>query len=140
MLGKHIELSLEIILPIGNWDRLLTQIKNSKLIRKSDGRDHTNQFQFINGWMVTIQSVKKLWLRLKQMGISYLNLRNLNQDPLENLFCLIREHGMSNNNPNCHQFVAALKTTVLNRMFLSGVRGANCEDDRCESLDNFAVF
>ncbi|KAF2900264.1 hypothetical protein ILUMI_05922, partial [Ignelater luminosus] len=43
-----------------------------------------------------------------------LNLRNLNQDNVGNLFSKIRQHGVTNINPNAHQFIAALKTVVVN--------------------------
>lgn len=65
-------------------------------------------------------------------------MRSLNQDPVENLFCTIRQYGITNTNPTCHQFIAALKTSVLNNLVLP-VNG-NCEDDGCQPLDNLCTY
>lgn len=67
-------------------------------------------------------------------------MRNLNQDPLENLFCQIRQHGIANTNPTCHQFIAALKSVVLNNLVAPVSKCANCEHDNCENLNNFRNF
>jgi hypothetical protein len=40
----------------------------------------------------------------------------LNQDPIENLFAVIRQCGAGNIKPNCFQFIFCLKTTVLNNL------------------------
>lgn len=67
-------------------------------------------------------------------------MRSSNQDPIENFFCLIRQHGIANTNPTCHQFTAALKTVVLNNLAFPVSKTANCENDRCENLENFRTF
>jgi hypothetical protein len=76
-----------------------------------------------------------LWDTLKDVdGFNYLNLRSFNQDPLENLFSSIRQHGAANTNSACHQFTAALKTVVVNSLpSLKGV-DRNCEEDNCTPL------
>jgi hypothetical protein len=56
-------------------------------------------------------------------------VRNLNQDPLENLFGGIRSHGVRNVNPTATAFQAALKTMVINNFVSVHSPGANCEDD-----------
>jgi hypothetical protein len=76
-----------------------------------------------------------LWQNLKEMGLQYLSLRNLNQDPVENLFYQIRQH-----NPPCHKFVAALKTVVVNNFGSPLSRGSNCKQDNCKSLGDFCKF
>lgn len=77
---------------------------------------------------------------MKQKGLKFLSLRNLNQDPVENLFCQIRQHGISNVNPTCHQFVAALKTIVINNFSVPLTRNTNCEDDYCSALGDLSIF
>lgn len=72
--------------------------------------------------------------------------RNLNQDPVENFFGQIRQHGIlcmvcgiCNTNPTCYQFVAALKTIVNN--FGSQIsKHQNCEEDYCKSLEDLRKF
>lgn len=65
-------------------------------------------------------------------------MRSLNQDPVENLFCLIR-YGITNINPSCHQFIAALKTSVLNN-FVLPINNGNCENNDCQLLNNLCTF
>lgn len=62
--------------------------------------------------------------------------RHLNQDSLENFFGAIRSIGSIN--PNCHSFVSAYKTLVLNNLISPHSPGANCEEDFTEgSLTSF---
>jgi hypothetical protein len=92
--------------------------KNLKCALSKDsksGQLRTN-FKFVEGWEITIRAIMHLWQNLK--GLQYLSLRNLNQDPVENLFCQVRQHGVCNTNPTCHQFVAALKTVIINNFIL----------------------
>lgn len=122
------------------WSKLLPEITDWKLIDIKTEKDVTTQYQFIKGWIITIRSVIYLWKQLENLGFEYLNLRNLNQDPLENLFCEIRQHGVSNSNPTCHQFIAALKTVVLNNLVAPVSKFANCEYENSKTLDNFRSF
>lgn len=94
---------------------------------------------FINGWIITIQSIKELWKFVHDLGFNFLSLRSLNQDPVENLFCLVRQHGITNTNSTCHQFIAALKTSVLNN-FVLPINNGNCENDDCQPLDNLCAL
>lgn len=103
-------------------------------------KDVTNSFHFVKGWALTIRSVIYLWKQLKAVGFKFLNLRNVNQDPVENLFCTIRQHGIANTKPTCHQFIAALKTVVLNNLVAPVSNSANCENDNCESIAIFQGF
>ncbi|KAF2889843.1 hypothetical protein ILUMI_16330, partial [Ignelater luminosus] len=64
---------------------------------------------------------------------------SVNQDPLENLFDLVRQHGVRNTNPTCHQFVAALKNSVVNNLSNISTNG-NCENDNCSPLSNLTNF
>jgi len=123
-----------------SWSKMLAEIIDWKLIDLKTEKDVTTQYQFTKGWIITIRSIIYLWKQLENLGFEYLNLRNLNQDPLENLFCQIRQHGVSNSNPTCHQFIAALKTVVLNNLVLLVSKFANCEDENSKNLENFRCF
>jgi hypothetical protein len=48
---------------------------------------------------------------LKEVGFNYLETRSLNQDPLENIFGVIRLH-CGANNPTVGRFVDAMKTSI----------------------------
>lgn len=63
-------------------------------------------------------------------------MRCLNQDVIENLFCIIRQHGIHNTNPICVQFIAALKTAVLSELTLR-LNNSNCEENDAIIFDNF---
>ncbi|KAF2890652.1 hypothetical protein ILUMI_15521 [Ignelater luminosus] len=121
------------------WSNMLVQLSQWKLITRDAGKDVTKQYAFIEGWQITIRSIIDIWNRLKQEGFKYLSLRSVNQDPLENLFGLVRQRGVRNTNPTCHQFIAALKTSVVNN--LSNIStNDNCENDNCSPLSNLTSF
>src|SRR5699024_2814376 len=60
--------------------------------------------------------------------------------PVENLFCCIRQHGISNTNPTCYQFISALKTCVVNNLEKSINVSSNCENDDNKLLNNLRYF
>ncbi|KAK3932111.1 DNA transposase [Frankliniella fusca] len=85
------------------------------------------------GWLENISAVQGLWAELqKDLNLEYLNLRNLNQDPLENLFSVLKSN--SQNLPTLCQFRGALKTAIITNLRNSGIRGANCSDDGASLL------
>ena len=51
-----------------------------------------------------MKALKFSWATLRKEGCSYLCVRNMNEDPVENLFCNIRQHGIANTNPTSFQF------------------------------------
>ena len=120
------------------WSEMLPKLSNWKII--DDAGKLSNRFKVAKGWQTTIRAVMLLWRNLREMGLKFLNLRNLNQDPIENIFGQIRQHGIANSNPNCLQFVAALKTLVINNLSSPVSKNFNCEDDFCKSIGNFKDF
>jgi hypothetical protein len=98
------------------WTKLLTELNNWKLIDLETDADLSNRYSFVRGWQTTIRSIIFLWDSLKDVdGFDYLNLRSFNQDPLENLFSSICQHGAANTNPTSLP-TAALKTVVVNSL------------------------
>lgn len=72
-----------------NWFHLklwpeLKKINQSMHFLKSDSQ--------LKGFLITISSLQDIWSYVKQLGFKFLNLRQLNQDSLENLFGFIRHH------------------------------------------------
>lgn len=94
------------------------------------------EIPFKSGWIITLRGVQNIWKRCHSVGFKFLATRNLNQDGLENLFGVIRQHGAANTNPTCHNFIAALKTAVLNRLITPHSGALNCEPDGGSILDN----
>ncbi|KYN28906.1 hypothetical protein ALC57_01670 [Trachymyrmex cornetzi] len=79
------------------WNKVLSQLPKWELFDKGTGKNVTNIYHFVKGWEISIRSIIALWNTLKVEGLKYLNLRNLNQDSVENLFCQIRQHGVLSN-------------------------------------------
>ena len=121
------------------WSDILPKIRDWKITDLKTGQVRTN-FKFVEGWQTTIKSVMFMWQNLREMGLQYLSLRNLNHDPVENLFCQIRQHGVCNTNPTCFQFVAALKSVVLNNFSSPSSRSSNCKEDHCKALGDLTKY
>lgn len=58
-----------------------------------------------------------------------LKTRNINQDPLENFFGMIRSHNRRNINPTCSNFESSFKTLLINNLTGKHSIGNNCEED-----------
>uniref|UniRef100_A0A6B0V389 Putative transposase n=1 Tax=Ixodes ricinus TaxID=34613 RepID=A0A6B0V389_IXORI len=77
------------------------------------GRPHR-----VRGCHITINAVFLLWEDLSgNFDFDHLLTRRLNQDPLENLFGMVRQQHGCNETPNSYQFVAGLKHILLERYF-----------------------
>lgn len=93
----------------------------------------------IKNWCLTLKSFKYIWSKLNST-FKFLLPRNINQDPLENIFGAIRSHGIRNVNPTTIQFVGSFKTLLINN-FSSLKSIGNCElDDTGDILDNLKQF
>lgn len=82
------------------------------------------------GFLLTINSVLQLFKDLNENSdIHELCTRKLNQDPLENLFAVIRQQHGCSVNPSPKQFQAGLRHIFITH--LSKVSShSNCETDR----------
>lgn len=77
---------------------------------------------------------------MRDQGCSSLKPRSLNQDPLENLFGNVRYGCGCNDNPTVQQFIASLKTQLLNGLANQAFKSKNCEDDDHTLLSNLQSF
>ncbi|XP_063244533.1 uncharacterized protein LOC134544224 isoform X2 [Bacillus rossius redtenbacheri] len=91
------------------------------------------------GWITSMNAAVHVWRVLSEAGFRFLQLRNLNQDALENLFGAIRSYCGSNYNPTIYQFSAALKTAVINSLAFKGYSG-NCQADHATVLSDLHTF
>jgi hypothetical protein len=80
-----------------------------------------------------------LWKVVLKEGFHHLETRKLNQDPLENLFGIIRQNCGQNHHPNVPQFVSALKTALIDG-FSAPSTQHNCELDEGNFLSNLKSF
>jgi len=82
----------------------------------------------LKNWIFTLRGFQNIWKIVNNAGIQFLKTRNLNQDPLENFFGMIRSHGHRNTNPSCSQFCGSYKTLLINNLTSKRSMGSNCED------------
>jgi hypothetical protein len=88
------------------------------------------------GWLFTLGALQNLWTQLRGT-VTYLETRNLNQDPLENFFGQIRFNCGSNRFPTLAQFLGSFKTVLVNRVSTK-VKTRNCEPDSLSLLGDFS--
>lgn len=83
---------------------------------------------------MTIKAVCMLWADLQESyNFKFLLARRLNQDPLENLFGIIRQQHSCNETANTFQFTAGLRHIIVGKLFkLSD--GSNCQADKAVLL------
>ncbi|XP_041982493.1 uncharacterized protein LOC121735658 [Aricia agestis] len=116
---KHVE----------SWNYYLKYIHTIKFL-KSDSQIRLRNVRCIQGLETSLKSLKDIWNFLhRKASFKYLNLRQHNQDSLENLFGNIRQHSITNRNPTCSHFNAALKSSVISGLTGPHSRGSNCEID-----------
>lgn len=83
------------------WKEMLQKISTWKFI----GEKTSDNLPVKKGWLHTIQALLEIWSDLQSVGFSNLRTRSLNQDPLENLFGIIRQTSGSDLNPTCYHFL-----------------------------------
>ncbi|KAI4466790.1 thap domain-containing protein 9 [Holotrichia oblita] len=105
-----------------------------------DGGNTKMQLPCKTGWINNITAIAGIWETCQKAGMKHLRTRAFSQDPLENLFSIIRQHGCGNTKPSCFQFVASLKTSILNNMISIKSSNSNCEPDEHRLLDNLQHF
>ncbi|GLV38177.1 hypothetical protein CBL_12823 [Carabus blaptoides fortunei] len=81
---------------------------------------------------ITIRRIHEIFRITKKKRAEYLCTRNFNQDPLENFFGLVHNHGVRNISPNCSAFKPAFKMLTINNFRAKHSLGANCEEDVTE--------
>lgn len=118
------------------WPKYQTMLKTLTFL-KSDSQIRLKNVRCINGYITTISSLQDIWKYVAAKNFKYLNLRQLNQDAIENLFGIIRQHSPTNRNPTCHHFQGALKSSILTRLSTPLSKGGNCEKDNNEILFDF---
>jgi len=124
------------------WNDAVSVIEGFKYTDK-DGKTIRPWSQ--DGWLVTLKALIILWDLLSSMRfevpILYLATRYISQDPLENLFSLVRSNCGNNHTPNTVQFVGSLKTCIVNGLAYADInRGSNCQSDDMGLLSNLQTL
>ena len=76
-----------------------------------------------------VNSYDLLWNKLKTYGLTSVNLRTINQDPLENFFGMTRSHGFWNVKPSSYQFASVFKALLITNLASAHSPGSNCMDE-----------
>lgn len=88
-----------------------------------------NRIACFDGWILSLSALQQLWQDLSaNHHFRFLFTKYLNQDPLENLFSVVRYRGGCNDNPNSEQFKAALKAATIHHIAFP-TETTNCEKD-----------
>ena len=89
------------------------------------------------GWLldvkVLLDIIQNFWT---DNGLSFLLTSRFNQDPLENLFSIIRGKGGHRCNPDAHEFRVALTQVMVDKLLLPP-KGGNCQPDMDSILFSF---
>lgn len=118
------------------WAEYRKKLATLKFLTKNGTQ--AKNVKCVEGYITTLKSLRDIWEYLtKESDFKFLNLRQLNQDSLENLFGVIRQHSPTNRHPTCSSFMAALKTAVISGMTAPHSRSSNCEKDSQVLLTDF---
>ncbi|KAF2886109.1 hypothetical protein ILUMI_20063, partial [Ignelater luminosus] len=110
---------------ISFWNQIIKVIEEWTFRDRKDGWIKKYML-FKYGWINNIKGLKVIRQICQNAGFEYLRTRALNQDPIEKLFSLIRQHGVGNTNPTPFQHLSALKTSVPNNLISHSNKNSNC--------------
>lgn len=114
---------------ISFWQKAVDILRKMDFTESGTHKYIRNNVRCLSNWIWTIQGAQNLWNALQKSGFSSLNLRFLNQDPVENCFSQIRDHGHRNNNPSPYQFCASFKTLVTTNFTSKHSISSNCKEE-----------
>ncbi|VEN63638.1 unnamed protein product [Callosobruchus maculatus] len=115
------------------YTTLVDALEYFKKMKIFEGDNEKKNIYCIEGFQWTINAVLILWDNLQKEGVKYFLTSRLNQDPLENLFSVIRNRGGYNPQPTAREFRIALQHNMHIR--LQNSVSSNCEIDNDELLD-----
>ncbi|KAK3922338.1 Transposable element P transposase [Frankliniella fusca] len=107
------------------WREMVKIMKKWFYTRKDTGEVHIPPC--LSGFIDNLRGLGRIWNTIKKLGIEDLNLRDLNQDSLENYFGQIRATCGSTDNFSIPQFVAGIKTVLVQKIS-ANIRGSNCSE------------
>ncbi|XP_052119674.1 uncharacterized protein LOC113204411 [Frankliniella occidentalis] len=113
------------------WEKMYSSLQKWTFIRKTVDRTRHVPFCVI-GWMENLKSYKILCKKVfngSKPLLKVLKLRNLNQDAVENFFCLVRQCCGSSSDLTCSQFIGAVKTCLISRFSKLVTSQKNCLED-----------
>ncbi|XP_025158610.1 uncharacterized protein LOC112589469 [Harpegnathos saltator] len=126
------------------WQEACNKLRRMEFVEKINHISlRRNAPKCLHNWIWTINGAKLLWNMLYNVGFSHLNLKYINQDPIENCFGQIRDNGHRNINPSPYQFGACFKTLITTNLTFRHSLSSNCEGNEENSslalLNMFSV-
>lgn len=112
------------------WHQMIGEMESWVFINRFDNSHYVPPC--LKGYIDNLRGLRWLWKLAERKGITTLKLRNLNQDPLENYFGQIRQTLGSNTDPTIPQFIAGMKTCLVQHV-TSG-RNGNCQEDDADFI------
>lgn len=106
--------------------------ENVSFVQSWSIKGHPNPPCF-NGLLQTIEGVLQLYVDVVTDKSSFLLTSRLNQDPIENLFGVLRRRSGNNTNPSAKEFRRNLQHSLSIRL-MKPPDSANCEPDEDENL------
>lgn len=90
---------------------MITLFEKLRVVSKVDGFDITTQMSFINGWLISLNGLLRIWNSLvSNYGNDYVLCTNrLNRDCLQKLFDMFRLENGNHCNPTPSQFYIAFR-------------------------------
>lgn len=114
------------------WNRAIKKLQQMYFVNVEGGQKSVPPS--LQNWIVTLQGFKKINEVIQDLGYTYFLPRMFNQDPIENYFGQMRQHGGRNINPSCSTFGNYFKTFLINNFVSSHSIGSNCEVDDSQDL------
>lgn len=111
------------------WETAVNKLRKMDFVESVTHKRIRRNTKCLERWIWIIQSAQLLWNTLHKSGFSSLNLRFINQDPVENCFSQIRDHGHRNNNPLPYQFCASFKTLITTNFTSKHSISSNCKEE-----------
>lgn len=112
------------------WREACNRLRQMEFVEKHTHKPiRRNGPKCLHNWIWTIQGIKYLWSILQNARFSSLNLKYINQDPVENCFGQIRDNGHRNINPSAYQFGTSFVTLIATNLTSRHSLSSNCEDD-----------
>jgi Transposase protein len=103
------------------WERAEEYIKSIKFFNEDTGA--LSRPPCLNGWLLTISSLRSLWNEMKTLGIKKMPTKYLNQDFVENFFSQVRYRN-GHSQVSCKQFRIIFKF-LLHQHIMDPSRGKN---------------
>nr|XP_022911954.1 uncharacterized protein LOC111422910 [Onthophagus taurus] len=94
----------------------------------------------LKNWVTTLKGMLSILCYVERKKLPFFIPRQINQDPLENMFGQIRQMRGRNINPTCQGFGDAFKSLLVRKMLSPHLAGGNCEEDNSKNLLKPTVF